>query len=351
LNVTYSGKTAGSTITVKVSHDGTNWVDADSGYRPGLESLGLPLKVRIIQSGEGFVDQLTDAELPVISKVIPNSPCAVSSLDNTVALTAPAIVGNTQYKENISGSAGAWANGTKLCRFWLVDNQVKITPPTLKLKLGEAEVDKNIRFVVVATTPSGRTVMAASPEKLVQRLKFGVTQSPTLTGSPIVGSTLKTVLGATWGSKVNFTYQWFRNSEVIAGATSATRQVQAADVGATLKVRVCGAKANFETKCLDSNPSSPVGLGVIASKPVVRIIAASTKLGNTLSVNPGNWLAGVTLSYKWLRDGSAIVGEVGTTHVVTEADLGRSLAMQITASKPGYTDLVKVSAAKQIPAR
>jgi hypothetical protein len=127
--------------------------------------------------------------------------------------------------------------------------------------------------------------MAASPEKLVQRLSFAVTQSPVTSGSAVVGSTLKTVLGATWGSKVNFTYQWFRNSEEIAGAISALRQVQASDLGATLKVRVCGAKAYFETKCLESSPSGVVGLGTIASKPVVRIIAASARVGTTLSVN------------------------------------------------------------------
>jgi len=351
LRVSYTNKTEGSTIQIKVSHDGTTWLDAGSGYRPGLEDLGLALKVRVIQSAEGFADQFTDVDLPAISSVIPNAPCASGALDNSVALSAPAIVGVTKYSAKVSGSVGAWARGTKLCQFWLVDNAVSMTQATLKFKLGAAEVGKKIRFVVAATNGSGKTVLAASPEQLVQKLTFEVTQSPVISGNPMVGSVLKPVLGSSWGSQVTFTYQWFRNSQEILGATSSSLVLQAGDLGSTLKVRVCGTRANYETKCLDSTPTATVVTGVFATSPSLRIIGGPARAGTTLSVSSGNWLAGVSLRYQWLRDGSAITGETNMTHVVANADRGHSLTVQVTAAKPGFTDLVKTTAAKQIPGK
>ena len=351
LRVSYTNKTEGSTIQIKVSHDGTTWLDAGSGYRPGLEDLGLALKVRVIQSAEGFADQFTDVDLPAISSVIPNAPCASGALDNSVALSAPAIVGVTKYSAKVSGSVGAWARGTKLCQFWLVDNAVSMTQATLKFKLGAAEVGKKIRFVVAATNGSGKTVLAASPEQLVQKLTFEVTQSPVISGNPMVGSVLKPVLGSSWGSQVTFTYQWFRNSQEILGATSSSLVLQAGDLGSTLKVRVCGSRANYETKCLDSTPTATVVTGVFATSPSLRIIGGPARAGTTLSVSSGNWLAGVSLRYQWLRDGSAITGETNMTHVVANADRGHSLTVQVTAAKPGFTDLVKTTAAKQIPGK
>jgi hypothetical protein len=84
------------------------------------------------------------------------------------------------------------------------------------------------------------------------------TPVPTITGTVKVGSTLTAVPG-TWGpAPVALTYQWKANGVVITGATAATHEVGAAQLGKTLTVTVTGTKAGYTTKSKISAATVPV---------------------------------------------------------------------------------------------
>ena len=94
----------------------------------------------------------------------------------------------------------------------------------------------SVLSVAVTATKTGyvtltRMSTATSP---VPRLLTAST--PTITGKVKVGSTL-TAQPGTWSPSVRFSYQWFRGSRAIKGATKSTYRVPASDVGARLAVR------------------------------------------------------------------------------------------------------------------
>lgn len=58
--------------------------------------------------------------------------------------------------------------------------------------------------------------------------------------------------------------------------------------------------------------------------------------GQTLTCSPGSWSGNPSsLAYAWLRDGSPIAGQAGSTYVVQNADQGHSISCQVTASNAG----------------
>lgn len=67
------------------------------------------------------------------------------------------------------------------------------------------------------------------------------------------------------------------------------------------------------------------------TKPTV---SGSGALGTRLTASVGTWQrhAGTEFSYQWTRNGSPIAGATSATHTTTAADLGRSVAVRVTAS-------------------
>ena len=67
-------------------------------------------------------------------------------------------------------------------------------------------------------------------------------------------------------------------------------------------------------------------------------------MGKTLSVTPPTWLGGhtdVTVTYAWLRDGQQIFGTApssgtGSTYVIQAADIGKTISVKATGTKPNY---------------
>ncbi|MDQ1136955.1 hypothetical protein QE410_001754 [Microbacterium sp. SORGH_AS 1204] len=74
-------------------------------------------------------------------------------------------------------------------------------------------------------------------------------------------------------------------------------------------------------------------------------ITGTAQVGSTLTVNPGTWDEGTTLTYQWMRgNGSYIFGAKGTTYTVGAADVGTQITVAVSATKPGYSPARKTSA-------
>ena len=67
-------------------------------------------------------------------------------------------------------------------------------------------------------------------------------------------------------------------------------------------------------------------------------ISGTATTGSTLTANPGTWDSGVSFSYVWNRDGSAISGATSSTYALTSADVGHQITVTVTGSKSGYWD-------------
>jgi parallel beta-helix repeat protein len=135
----------------------------------------------------------------------------------------------------------------------------------------------------------------------------------------------------------SFSFQWFRDGTLINGATSSSYQLDDADVGAEMTVRVSVTDQYGGTAQLTSNSSSavqnandtPTGKPEITGTLIEREQLTAT-LGTVDDADgfPAN------VDYQWLRDGDPITGATGQTYTLGADDIGERIAVQIS-----YTDL------------
>jgi uncharacterized protein (DUF2141 family) len=80
-------------------------------------------------------------------------------------------------------------------------------------------------------------------------------------------------------------------------------------------------------------------------------LTGTPKLGQTLTCSTGTWANNPTAyTYAWLREGTPIAGQTGSTYVVQSADVGHSISCQVTAGNAGgeYTIMGLPSGAYEV---
>lgn len=170
---------------------------------------------------------------------------------------------------------------------------------------------------------------------------------PTISGTREVGETLSATTGA-WTSGTQFSYQWLRDGVELQGATSQSYSVVLEDATSNVSVRVTGSQEGYDDKTLTSVNRSIQGLSLEAGTPTISGVA---EVGETLTVDPGVWTDGTTLTYEWARvGGNVISGATGTTYVVTLDDVGEELQVLVRGNKTYYTTSLRITAeTDQIP--
>lgn len=66
-------------------------------------------------------------------------------------------------------------------------------------------------------------------------------------------------------------------------------------------------------------------------------VTGALSQGATLTASEGVWSGSPALTVQWLRNGVAIAGATGTSHVLTAADSGAMLSVMVTATNAGGT--------------
>jgi hypothetical protein len=182
------------------------------------------------------------------------------------------------------------------------------------------------------------------------------TKRPALGGTPRTGQTLIVDNGLWEGSVRPFVYQWLRCPDTvkdneaapctpIPGARQAQYTVSGADAGKKVVARVTAANS-FGSEDALSAPSAVVPDQLTNKAPPV--ISGTAQLGSQLKLDPGRWedLVGSKLSFEaqWLRCPASVadssqadqcrpIGDATDgTYTLVEADLGRRLIAEVTAS-------------------
>jgi len=181
------------------------------------------------------------------------------------------------------------------------------------------------------------------------------TPSPTVNDtSPVVDQVLSAVPGV-WGpTGVGLAYQWSRRSpsgtvRSIAGATTATYQVKAADVGYKLRVRVTGSLTGLTSVSKYSAWTSSTSKAVFTTAPTPTV-AGVVRVGMPLTAVPGSWDPSASLKYQWYRISStgastAITRATKATYKPTSADRGRLLKLRVKGYRSGYVTTTRYSEA------
>lgn len=84
-------------------------------------------------------------------------------------------------------------------------------------------------------------------------------------------------------------------------------------------------------------------LSAVVASPPVNITSPSVMIATgtgvagatTLARNVGSWSGEPTYTQQWLSDGTAIVGQTGTTYVTQASDSGATISCTVTATNAG----------------
>ncbi|MCQ1953949.1 CAP domain-containing protein [Arthrobacter sp. zg-Y238] len=149
-------------------------------------------------------------------------------------------------------------------------------------------------------------------------------ETPAILGTAAYGQTLG-LKEARWPAGTQLTYQWYAELWKIPGATEATLRVNYAP-GTNIWVGVTATAPGYRTTTVFSaaTPVIPRPTSVeIFEEPTIAGIRA---WGETLTVAPGKWTDGATLTYLWST------GETGPTHVIQDFETNTSVTVTGSAS-------------------
>ena len=210
-----------------------------------------------------------------------------------------------------------------------------------------ADLTKTLRVVVTASNGVGSPVSATSGPTAVVTAPPVNTVLPAITGSTVQGQLLTAGNGTWTGSPApTFTYQWQDCNSTgaacvnIAGATASTYTLAVTDLGSTIRVVVTASNGVGTPVPATSNPTAQVtGSPANTALPTV---SGSTVLGQVLAVTNGTWTGfpAPTFSYQWRDCNSAgaclnIAGATASSYTLTQADVGSTVDVVITATNSG----------------
>lgn len=108
----------------------------------------------------------------------------------------------------------------------------------------------------------------------------------------------------------------------------------------TLSLLVAGCSGDGDPGASGSTSAAPA---VLAPTPSPEI-TGEARNGEILTGHAGTWGPGeVTLSYRWLRDGSPIQGAVEDTYELANGDVGHQVTVEVTGTKAGFPEVQQVS--------
>ena len=130
----------------------------------------------------------------------------------------------------------------------------------------------------------------------------------------------------------DFSYQWNRDGAAIEGATAEIYTLSEADVGTNISVRVSYTDGYGAAESVVSAETSDIAKANDAPTGSL-VISGTAAEGETLTLDTSS-IADVdgvgTFSYVWMKDGSVLAGETGSTYTLTQADVGSVFSASVS---------------------
>ncbi|WP_169923701.1 peptidoglycan-binding protein [Propionicimonas paludicola] len=295
-------------------------------YQLQLSDIGAVIKVAVTGNKAGYNS--------VTKTSAGTAKVAVADLTTT---PQPSITGTAKVGSTLTATAGAWAPAPVTLSYqWYRGNTAIKGATKSTYKLATEDSGKTIKVAVTGSKDGYKTVRVESaPLASVVKATFESAPAPTISGTAKVGSTLTATAGEWKPGGVTLSYQWYRGSSAIKGATKASYKVSGSDGGKSLTVVVTGTKSGYATTKVSSAPTE-ITLERLSATPKPKVDGIRG-VNHLLKAKVGSWKpGGVTLKYRWYRNGTAITGATKTSYITSTADRGKTLTFKVTGSKSGY---------------
>jgi peptidoglycan hydrolase-like protein with peptidoglycan-binding domain len=259
----------------------------------------------------------------------------------------PTVTGKTVVGQTLAASPGTWGPGkVDLSYQWYRGSTAIAGATGATYALQPADAGQTIKVTTTGTKATYTTITRWSASTAaVTPARLTATPTPKVSGSAETGKVLTATAGSWTPAPVALSYQWYRNSAAIAGATSASYRLQAADYKTKVHVVVTGAKSGFYSAAKASASTAVIKQGKIASA-ATPTISGKLAVGQTLTAKPGVWSpAPAGFAYQWFRDKTAIKGATAATYKLQLADAGHTLLVKVTNAGGAFATVTRTSAA------
>jgi hypothetical protein len=250
--------------------------------------------------------------------------------------------GFAEVGESVTCTPGSWEENPTYAYHWY-RNGAEIAGATgATYTLAGADEGEATQCRVTASNADGSAVAFSAAVPVHPAPVFAATM-PAISNltdagdAPEAGDELSCSDG-TWTGAATFGYQWLRDGTAIAGATSSTHTVVAADESKTLQCVVTATNAAGSVGAtslpvvVDPQPgTAPPQPDESFGSP--GFIFGGSEVGSFLFCSAGEWTGEPTaFGFRWLRDGAPIVGEAGESYITTQADIGSMIQCEVTAT-------------------
>lgn len=320
-------------------------VELDSGSGFERTYPGLSSSITAAQAFTAGAAGLTIPDAPVLVDAR-----WVSASD--VYLRGTPAIGHSLEMRSFDGELGAISSspGASITYRWY--RGYEIIPGATKPRYTPTIADLNqvLKGMVIVRAPGYRAdYVSTSSVVVTQGSAPYATTYPVISGKAKVGAKLSVSKGSWSVPNVKLSYQWVRDGAAIAGATSTSYVLRAADRGKRVSVRISASAPGQVIGKSETAASARVALGDAAKAKKKPKIKGTKRVGKKLTVTRGTWsLPGVKVSYQWLRDGKKISKATKKSYKLKKKDQGKRISVRVTVKKTGYksTKLVTKKTAK-----
>jgi hypothetical protein len=201
---------------------------------------------------EGFGEHLVEYYSTDVAGnvgLIERAEVSIDDVDGVAALVAPVVSGTAKFGKTLSTTTGLWnTTGLTFSYQWL-RNGIEISNATASsyvVRSNDGGKKVSVRVTATKTGLAAGVAVSNSTATVPKVTLLKNTKRATITGSAKPGSTLKAGKGS-WNVKsLSYSYQWYRNSVAIDGATASSYKVTVADSGAKITVKVGASKSLYE---------------------------------------------------------------------------------------------------------
>lgn len=269
---------------------------------------------------------------------VPSGPGVSAPSNSTPPIISVAGGGSPYIGETLAVHVGTW-NGTSPIAYtyeWFSGMVSVGTDPSYILQ--SSDYGDSMTCVVTATNAYGVASQVSNTIIAVGSAPVN-TIPPAIIGNNTPGDVLSLNLG-TWNaspaiSSYNYLWQYSADNGVTwnnysPSQTGATKVVLTSDVGRLVRCHVTATNvvgsgvAYSDSQLIDSAP-------INVTAPV---ISGTTLVGSVLTTTDGVWTGSgtITYTYRWLRNGVAIVGATTNTYTTISTDAGANIQSEVTAT-------------------
>jgi hypothetical protein len=226
------------------------------GGSPIIGATSSTYKVLNADVGEKLNVAVTGTRSGYATVIRTSSPAEVVSRSMTAAPT-PTITGSSNVGSTLTAKSTAWSPGPVALQYQWTRGGFSIAGATdSTYKLIAADANTLIAVAVTGTKTGYASQTKTSTAQKITLATLTATPKPTIAGTAKAGSTLKATVGTWSPSPVTLSYQWKRAGSPIAGATSASYKLVAADRGKAVTFTVTGSKPGYTTVIKSSDPKT-----------------------------------------------------------------------------------------------